>query len=247
MARPAGFCYRSPGDLAETARWCRWGGNMHRTWPVLQSLVLPLAICAVAWATPLAIAPQPVHAQGDDDTTATRLLLFVPFGPNGLAAGIQVTGRETFQGNPAVAGGSCQAGSIRTSRPDAWRCGTADPCFADPAGHEPALACAVTPWSGRVVLLTVLAPLPMDLQNPFDPSTTPPWALELTDGTRCVAATGTVPVVETTPYAYTCESPSGLRYAARPDRSQALWTVRMLLSDGQTVVPAPTSVLAAWY
>ena len=210
--------------------------------------VVVLAVVALAgWFAALALAPGSGWAQGEGEPTATRVQLFVPFGPDGLAPGLQVSDRSTFQGNPAVAGGSCQVGSILTTRPDAWRCGTADPCFVDPGRHEPALACATAPWAGRVVLLTVPAPLPEAEQNRFNPATRPPWARELANGTRCVRTGGTATIVEGVGYPYSCQGPDGPGNAGDPGRGAALWTVRQLQGESRTLLPDPVTVLVAWY
>ncbi len=220
---------------------------MRSSWRlVARAVALATVVAAIGTAT-LGSAPRSVAAQGTGDATATRIQLFVPFGPDGLAPGIEVRGRETFQGNPAVAGGSCQTGSILTARPDAWRCGTADPCFQDLGGHEPALACAVTPWSDRVELLTVAAPLPENERRQFDPSTTPPWAMELANGVQCVKGGGTATIIQGVGFPYSCQGPNGFSHAGPPDRNAALWTVQQAASDGQTILPDAADVLVAWY
>lgn len=78
----------------------------------------------------------------------------------------------------------------------AYRClvgnDIADPCFAQPRSSKPAtVACLADPWSGaRVVTLTQALPRVDPLGDAANP-----WAVQLANGARCVAATGTVPTV----------------------------------------------------
>ena len=108
----------------------------------------------------LVVGSRPGDLRADDEADGTYIKLFVPFTQPGsqLNPALRVRAQVTFQGNPEINQGSCQSGSARTTRPDAWRCGTADPCFA-PLGDESVLACPSDPWSGEVTLLTV-PPLP---------------------------------------------------------------------------------------
>ena len=207
-------------------------------------------------AAALALGSLPQAGRAEHAGRATQIKLLVPFGADGqLNANLRVRGRESFP--PPFA---CQAGSIRTTRPDAWRCGTADPCFAppmllpDPQGAT--LACMVDPWSGEVTLLTLQTPLrtaeecealprcrePLDL-------TQAPWALELANGARCNKFIGTIDIIAgDIRMAYFCSDPGGSAGGlgiAVVDRSTPVWQV-FFLADGSEVLEQ-VDVLVAWY
>src|SRR5262245_21250772 len=83
--------------------------------------------------------------------TVTQVKVFAPWGPGlmpQLNPNVTVTARETLEGNPSINGASCQSGAITTSRPDAWRCVTADPCFTPSLIGGDQIFCSTTPWSG---------------------------------------------------------------------------------------------------
>jgi hypothetical protein len=134
--------------------------------------------------------------------------------------------------------GQCWTTSIAAPNARAYRCFQGnkilDPCFAPAHVQAPVqLACLPDPWS-RAVMLRVNGKLPV-------PSTgnlpTRPWAFALSNGTRCVASTGTVPEVAGTNLAYHCADggnaalggPDGdtltAQYAGRADTSLTSMTV----------------------
>ena len=101
--------------------------------------------------------------------------------------------------------GSCFTGSVAAPVADAYRCfsGNAilDPCLAPAGVDAPAeLVCLASPWA-KATLLRLTGPLPS-----ADPvrQATRPWAMQLAGGIRCVAATGTVPVVRHVALLYSC-------------------------------------------
>src|SRR3712207_1107294 len=168
---------------------------------VLPRPVIASALLAVMLLVAVAAASRPdrAAAQPLDYPRATEVKLFVPWMPNGrLNPPVTVTGREMFMGNPNLES-DCQTGSISTQRPDAWRCGTADPCFAPTLFSATEVACATAPWNNEVVVLTLGRPLPGPEQCSAAPTNcpreldldSPPWALELANGARCRAFTGT--------------------------------------------------------
>lgn len=86
--------------------------------------------------------------------------------------------------------GSCWTSSITVHAANAYRCYAGhdilDPCFAATAAAR-AVVCYADPWTPGVrVVLTGTLPRPAPL------AVTHPWALELANGKRCVAATGVV-------------------------------------------------------
>jgi len=134
------------------------------------------------------------------------------------AAG-QLTARTS-----STVSGSCWTSSIALSDPLAFRCISnnqiLDPCFVAPHAIAPrAVACFANPWTPGVLLsLTDKLPAP-------DPGTrTTPWALELADGTHCVAITGTVDQVGTLDMGYACggNAQAGLVASSGPGTAQSV-------------------------
>jgi hypothetical protein len=205
----------------------------------------------------LALLPHVGLAQtAGTQPAATQIRIFVPFQSDGtLNPALQVRSRDSF---PDL---QCQSGSIATTRPDAWRCGTDDPCFAPPfAGlnDQPVtLACTTSPWTGTVQLLTLQTPLattdacksPPLCRQPLD-LTTNPWAVELVNGVRCTLFTGTISSKGGVGMVYGCSNadgtPAGEAGVADKglDRSQPLWQVFYQAPGSYTL--DETGVATAW-
>lgn len=180
---------------------------------------------------------------------ATEVKIFVPFTPGGeLNPSLRVRGTETVP--------RCQAGAITTTRPDAWRCITADPCFVPQfAADQMTLACVTAPWSGEVMLLTVQTPLRSSEECMMPPLCRQqlnldraPWALELANGARCTLFTGTIPSLAGIGLTYGCADPTGTAGGATRgvvDRSQPVWRIFFLPEGGY--VMEQVDVLVAWY
>jgi hypothetical protein len=142
----------------------------------LLALVAALAACASKSkpkATPAAPAP---------GTTTVAFSAYTPAGA--LAVKVQ-----------DVVRGQCWTASIAAPAADAYRCFQGnkilDPCFAPKHRSSPVqLACVDAPWD-RAVMLQVTGRLPA----PAPHSAARPWAIELANGVRCIASTGTVPAV----------------------------------------------------
>jgi hypothetical protein len=140
------------------------------------------------------------------------------------------------------AAGRCWTGSIAVPVKGAYRClvgnKIADPCFAP---HHPAapntVACVNAPWSpAEVVALS--GPLPKVTPHG---QAAKPWAVQLANGARCVAATGTVQTVGDVSLNLLC---SGGTAAGGLDTSGAVWTVNYgTAASGQVTEIAVT---AAW-
>src|SRR5262249_53898820 len=151
--------------------------------------------------------------------------------------------------------------------PDAWRCVTADPCFTPSLIGGDQVFCTTTPWSGEGVLITLTAPITRDTVQCMGGPTcqsgrnqlnfsSPPWALELQNGARCVKAAGTLSGVGPLTLLYNCGSPAGqpggavalypeMGSSGGVDRSSPLWKVLFLPSDGFAF--EQMGVLVAWY
>ena len=206
------------------------------------------ALLAILAVVLLGGQSQPVLAQAA--TSAPQIKVFVPWLPDGtLNPSLTVSGQVTVP--------ECQVGSILSTRPDAWRCGTADPCFAPfpfvPPGQENMLVCAGSgPWSGQVVMLTVQTPLAStgdcrksgNCRQPIDLTQTP-WAIELGNGVRCVKGGGTAAIVAGLGLPYGCAqtdgTPAGLAGPDPTDPNSVLY----LAPGDDAIVEVPISV--AWH
>ena len=217
----------------------------------LAGVMLLMAVIALTSAFP------GQAARADHDPSAvTQIKLLAPWLPNGtLNPGVTVTGREMFTGNPNLPS-DCQAGAITTQRPDGWRCGIADPCFAPPFGDRTVVACAGAPWRSEVSLLTLSRPLPSPEQCRMTPNECPrdldltsqPWAVELANGARCTAFTGTRAFVAGMIITHGCDDGGGI---ANPgpqltlDKTLPLWRAFYLPRDGFVI--EQVDVLVVWY
>jgi hypothetical protein len=141
-----------------------------------------------------------------------------------------------------VVRGSCWTSSIAAPVRGAYRCIAAnnilDPCFAPPGTASPdSVACLDDPWSEALVLhLTARLP-----NTPPLGDGSRPWALELANGARCVAATGTVPSVQGVNLAYRC---SNGRSAGVVDATSP--TVRADYGDPRTATLESVTVTTIW-
>jgi hypothetical protein len=142
----------------------------------------------------------------------------------------------------AHATGHCWTASIVVPVANAYRClvgnEIADPCFAPhhPA-HPATVACVSAPWSAaRVVALS--DPLPKTTSRVHAAN---PWAVQLANGARCVAATGTVQNVGSVLLNLLC--PHGTA-AGGLDTSGPVWRVKYgTAASGQLT---DVAVTAAW-
>ncbi|HEV7203997.1 MAG TPA: hypothetical protein VGN18_05265 [Jatrophihabitans sp.] len=156
---------------------------------------------------------------------------FTPFDPAGHLR--VATGR--------LARGSCFTASAADPVAHAYRClagnDLLDPCFADPSTQAPAtVACVTDPWSPAVVV-TLTAKLPT---APPLGDRTRPWALQLADGRRCTASTGTVPFVDDVALSFRC---TGGVYAAVVDARAATVVVQYGTPSATTLQRARVSAM----
>lgn len=138
-----------------------------------------------------------------------------------------------------TAPGSCFTTSLAAPAPTAYRCfgGNAllDPCFVSPVSDR-TVACLATPWS-RAQVLTLRTPPPAPVRTGSGRY----WALQLADGTRCVAATGTVPQVAGVDLSYSCADGT---YAEPVDSAAPRVVVQRARLDAAALTRTPVSV--AW-
>jgi hypothetical protein len=95
--------------------------------------------------------------------------------------------------------------------------------------------CASDPWSPATVV-DLGAPLPAVRASHVAPR---PWALELVNGTHCVAVTGTVAQVQTVSLLYACGSGTG---AGDLDRTRSPMTVQYGPQSGPLTATVVTVV-----
>ena len=193
--------------------------------------VSTVLLIAISLSAPLA-APQAV------EQTAVRVL--APFNRGALRPGVQVAGRVP---------GTCFAASIADQgRPDAWRCMSGnrimDPCFQGAEGGQAVLACLDDPWALRVTVLTPNTELPRAQANKADLRGALPWALELSNGARCVFLTGATTAVAGMRVNYGCVG-GRISVVGDLDRTLPLW--RVFADDSAGVVLQLVGVRTAWY
>lgn len=143
-------------------------------------------------------AGTPTHASPSTTTGSTTTAVVRTFTAYtaGGAVSVPVAARTT---------GSCWTNSIAVPDPRAYRCLAGnqimDPCFAPARATAPTtVACVAAPWD-PATLLTVTGPLPPPATEHL---VSHPWALQLANGARCVASTGTAPSVDGVTLNYVC-------------------------------------------
>jgi hypothetical protein len=212
-------------------------------------LVLVSALVALVTLGPMAaIGQEATPEPGGIALARTDTRYVIPYGPDGLNAGLSV--RETLPG-------ICTDDSIVVSdRADAFEClgdgdQIYDPCFENPfaPSDDPGdVACVPDPFSSEVVLLTVDSPLPREKeappgqgQDPFAPWDLP-WALDLANGDRCTLLRGTLYQLGGQVVYYSCEQNGAILGVV--DHDQPVWTVNYL-ADGD-VASGVVEVTVAW-
>lgn len=144
-------------------------------------------------SSPRAVVP---IALNPADVKPAAQRLFAPFDENGHLT------VHASNGGP----GSCFATSIAVPLSGVFRClsgnSILDPCFAPVHESSPAtVTCFADPWSaGLTIHLSGNLPT-------YDPVLTAgdPWAIELTNGVRCVSVTGALPSLGAVNLTYHCD------------------------------------------
>ena len=201
-----------------------------------------LTLVALFSVIPGALAQgSPAASQAQQPPAPTEIQLFLPWGFQGLNAGVAVAERVD---------GTCWVGSLNDSRPDAWRCESEsriyDPCFQGFQSGQVILACTLSPWSPTVVLLTATAEMPPEQTDRQDFTAGLPWALELADGSRCARQGGTQLVFAGLRTNYGCDGGSVTGVLGAPDRSQPQWRV-FALSSETPAMARQVEVVVAWW
>jgi hypothetical protein len=150
--------------------------------------------------------------------TATSVTVYQAFTPHGSVR-LHTRSRS----------GDCPSGSEATTRRDAWRCFSGnlvlDPCFS--STHDRGIVvCPEAPWLKDAIKIHLTKPLERNFGNHSTPSQSlQPWALELSDGRRCLFADGATNVVEGQRLNYVCGSASQEALWGSPNRTSTTWTI----------------------
>ena len=144
----------------------------------------------------------------------TVLNLYRPFVDNPLKSAWNIKGR-------------CLEQSQRIQREDAWRCvsdegAIHDPCFSKRFGSDNLVFCSTSPWSKKGEYMVLGTPLDSRHQQPLDMSRTLPWAIELTNGERCLSIDSQASY-EGLPVHYVCTNEVNLLGDAH--RCAQTWTI----------------------
>jgi hypothetical protein len=135
-----------------------------------------------------------------------------------------------------------------------------DPCWDKVAirGEYPGLVCVNTPWSRTATLISKPRWLKQVAARPPQFDTTPPWALELGDGTPCVYVVGDTFAAAGGRASYVCTRTwdwfpdyfprPGLVKAwiiGEPRRRRPVWSVDVLKTGDTSTRPQPVRI--AWF
>ncbi|HLJ58772.1 MAG TPA: hypothetical protein VKZ50_03475 [bacterium] len=195
--------------------------------------------CVAVFSSVLVLTGTPEMLRAQQAPDATVIRLYAPFAPGAVRPGVEVSGRVT---------GECFAASLADqSRADAWRCMSAnrilDPCFQGFEGSKIMLACPENPWSPRVTLLVPSKVPPRAQANRPGIGQGLPWALELTNGTRCVFLTGATSAVAGMRVNYGCVG--GPSVVGELDRTLPQW--RAFVDPGKGVTVQMQGLAVVWY
>ena len=169
---------------------------------------------------------------------ATRVETFTPIGAGDeLSADYAVS--ETLEGATCRAESQAVVNGYRCSRGSELY----DPCWAEASG---ALVCVFDPWSTTAVRLVPngeLEPLPPPTENSV------PWAIETTEGQRCIVAQGAHESVRVTEAVVDYYCPDGVGLVRGIDRTEPVWRMAQARLVGHRYEPVPEQALiaVAWF
>jgi len=181
------------------------------------------------------------QTQGSDQNISrTDVRLFEPWNPHGLSIGIAV--QQTLSGK-------CFAPSAASpTRQDAWRCSAGnaiqDPCYMQVMGDQNQLACAADPWSANVNLFTLEGSISAGNAKVTNRDDALPWALELSDGSKCTLMTGGTYMMAGMRANYGCSAGDRTLFGDI-DRSQKVW--RIFSHTDKSIALTQSTITVAWY
>lgn len=147
---------------------------------------------------------------------------------------------------------TCGAGSDSVG--NAYRCFAGnhvyDPCWADETpGGAPSVVCQIAPWQHTLIRLKLKAGLPPFLSPPRPRVVRYPWAVQLTDGNRCLAAQGAHGTAFGKVIEYFCERSSLVLLGAMSmSHGVGRFETAIYNQTENTVVHGPgVTVRTAWY
>jgi eukaryotic-like serine/threonine-protein kinase len=161
-----------------------------------------------------------------------------------IYTGVNVSGRPAVSIS-ARTRGSCWEGSVAALRSDAWRCSEGntilDPCFGSGPGSF--VICPNDgPWSNATEL-HLTKPLPINTNTGQGTSGTP-WAIELSNGAKCLLDTGATTVVDDMRLNYTCNK--NVYLYGNPQRStNSSWAIFGGAPNAAHLTPQP--IATAWF
>jgi hypothetical protein len=173
--------------------------------------------------------------------TSTEVRVFQPFNADGIPReDLKVVAqvREDFCQSGAFSVSDYSEGGKRVGRPDAWRCGARDPCFA--ARGQQFVLCAHDPFSKEVTQVFLSSGQP--LRDGNEPGLNyRPWALELSNGDRCTyGGSGPGPSVAGQRATYACGP--GTTIFGPVDTSTKVWTAMAQAKASSDIVPVKVRV-----
>jgi hypothetical protein len=218
---------------------------MRRSAPILAATALLVTACGSGSSKTVTQTVSAPPAAGTTTTTtttaaaATEVRIFTPVSPSG-APTIKIT---------KTADGRCWEGSLVAPRREAWRCFLGnyieDPCFT--AGYEDVVCPTGGPWTGEGVEIRLSEPVSSvpNANESQQPESINPWALELTDGKRCIFASGASGVVDSLRQNYLCLPLGTLSLYGSPKRETGPWTIYsgMVIASQLTT----TTIRIVWF
>ena len=137
--------------------------------------------------------------------------------------------------------GHCKSQSSKDKRTDAWHCTSEgkhfDPCFKHKYVNKHELVCPVSPWSHKATRIFTNDVLDSKKNKHLNMSKTSPWAMELTDGTHCVA----ISPASHLPYKYKCQNHQYL--SGNLLRCKGTWQIYRKDEEGTQIA----EVKRAWF
>jgi hypothetical protein len=174
----------------------------------------------------------------------TQIRVVTPFGYPGENPNADIKITQTLTG-------SCWTASIVNPRADAWRCSVGnqilDPCFSNLSDNK--AVCMKMPWENSGILLNLSKTLPKRSGRSENFWQKDPWAIELTNGIRCVNDhSGTLSIYAGMTSGSTCFDANGkvisTVYVNNIDRSQPFWRIFIRSND---MLLEQVAVKSVWY